>query len=206
MQHLPLFQVAHHRDELALLKRLLVDAQKDRLLGRPPRQAPIHRPLHDAVGLAPRQSQTPGRGGASGFLHPVDGQAFQEDREMAARLGPGNPHLFDAMFGARTTRHVGFQQRLELAGVQVPPASRLRVIARTDTPALRALQAGPRPSPQAHDHPAARQVQVDIRNDPGFGQPKDLRVQVPVAHGHSTPERKRILPGYRPSGIDPQEI
>ncbi len=71
------------------------------------------------------------------FLHPVDGQTFEEGGEAAAQLGPRDANLLDAVRRALATRHVGGQDGFELAGVEVAPASGLGVVARRRLTTLR---------------------------------------------------------------------
>jgi hypothetical protein len=53
------------------------------------------------------------------ILHPVDRQPLEEGNEAATRLPPRSTDLLDVMFGARTARHVGSENGLDLAHVQV---------------------------------------------------------------------------------------
>lgn len=131
VQHGPAVQIANDGHEFAALERLLIDPQHGGESLRPSCQTAIDRSLHDAVGLRPTQTQLPSGRGPAGLLHPVDRQSFEQRRETAAGLRPRHLHLLDPMLGARAARHVGCEDGLELAGVQMPPTARLRVVSRT---------------------------------------------------------------------------
>ena len=102
-------------------KCLLVYSQLRQWLRLPPFQAPLHRPFHDPVNLVPAQSQLLPHGLLTRCLQPVNHQPFHERREPAGGLSPPQLQNSHAMLGAFGPRWPGVQNRLILAGVQMPP-------------------------------------------------------------------------------------
>jgi hypothetical protein len=131
VQHSAIVEIANHRDEFASLKRLLIHAQHRRCHGVAARQTALDGALdgalHDAVSFTPGETELPSSGGTSGLLHPVDHHALEKSGEAAARLGPRNRDLFDAMLGAGAAWHVRSEDGFELAGVEMSPATGLGV-------------------------------------------------------------------------------
>ena len=195
VQHRAGVEVAHDGDELTPLKRLLIDAERDHRLGRPTSQTAIHRPLHDAVGLGPRQVELPGRRRPAGLGHPVDGQPFEQGREVTVRLGPRHANLPHAVLGTRRPRHVGLQDRLKLTGVEMSPPTWLSVIARAGLTAFGTRESRTVTPAQLHEHRTGRSVSSSTSaTTHGSGNPRISRIQVSIPHG--TPPR-RVPLGYQ---------
>jgi hypothetical protein len=119
---------------------------------------------------------------------------LEEGGEPTAGLGPGNANLLDAMLGTGTARHVRLEDRLELTGVQVPPASRLGVVARTNNAAFRAKQRGAFGSSKVDGDRLAWKIEFDMDNDPRLRKVENLGVEVAVTHGRSPGVKSRISP------------
>jgi predicted nucleic acid-binding protein len=99
----------------------------------------------------------PGRRRPAGLGHPVDRQPLEQGREPAVGLGPRDPDLTHPVVGARRPRHIGFEDRLKLTGVEMPPPPRLAVVARAGPAAVRAGQPRAVPPAQLDEHrPAGR--------------------------------------------------
>jgi hypothetical protein len=78
------------------------------------------------VRFVPREAKLARRRRPAHLLHPTDRPPLEQSVEAAAQYGPRRPHLLDPMLGALVARHIGFEDRAELAGIQVPPPTRVR--------------------------------------------------------------------------------
>ena len=94
------------------------------------------------------------------------------------------------------------QKRLELTRVQMPPDTRLGMIAAGQlTPADRARPPYAGAMLDADVHPPVNSVQLDSLDKPGLGQAENPRIQVRVLHG--CPPRRTLvgkLPTEKPEG------
>jgi hypothetical protein len=122
------------------LKRLLVHAERCDIDRRPPREPSTNRSLQDAVHRIPRQSQEPCDRIDARFLRPVDDETLEQSRISRIRLSPWHVHLPHAMLRTIDPRYIGYERRLELHGVEMPPRPLLRVVSRARRAAFRARQ------------------------------------------------------------------
>src|SRR5262249_53323258 len=125
--------------------------------------------------------------------------------EAATGLSPGDENLLDTVLGACTARHVGLEDGLELARIQVPPTSRLGIVARTRLAALGTFQGHSLASAEANDHGLALEVEIDIDDKPRLRKVEDLGIQITVAHNgppDGAPRRQDKTTG----GIHPQSF
>src|SRR5262249_55001065 len=89
MQDRAAVEVTDDRPELPALERRLIDAEDRHDDGRPPSQAPVAGPLHDAGGLAQRQTE-PARALACRPAAPIPSTASRSN--SAVNRPPGSAH------------------------------------------------------------------------------------------------------------------
>jgi hypothetical protein len=132
-QHPAAIQIIDHGEVVVPFgKRLLIDPEPLDGLSLTARQAALDGPLLNSMHLIPTQLELIGDGFLTGGPEPIDGQSFKQRREPAGGLGPRKLYGTSAMFRAVAPRGFRMQDRLVLAGVQMPPtALRLMVIERT---------------------------------------------------------------------------
>lgn len=103
--------------------------------------------------------------------------------DFAPRQAAPNRSPQDAVLGALAARDRRLEDRLELAGVQMPPAASLLVVTGAVSAALRANQRRRRPPRQANDHLSLVKPKLNRLHPPRLGDAKDLCVKLPVLHG-----------------------
>lgn len=132
------FLIGHYRDVIvALAIGGLVNTQSLRCQGLAARQTALHRSLHYAIDGVPAQSQALCHRADGRRFEPVDHQSFKQRREAAARLCPRHLNGDDAMLLTFHSGDVCHQHCLQLAGIQVPPATGPLVVARASLSTLR---------------------------------------------------------------------
>src|SRR5262249_3113155 len=157
-------------------------------------QTAIDGPLHNAIRFTPGEVELPRRCRSAAFLHPVNGEAFEQGAESTPGFRPGHAHLLDAMLRASAAWHVGFKDGLKLASIEVAPTSRLGVVARTERTAFGTFQGCAFGPPKADNNTLSREVKLDIEHDPGIGKIQNLCIELTVTH-KVAPERDRIPSG-----------
>ncbi len=161
-------QIRHHGEvAVPLGNGFLIHADvRDDLL-RAAAQPAGDRALLDAPRLVPRQAQQPGGALHRALPEELDGQPFEQGCELAAGLRPGDGDLLDSMARAGHPRDLGVNPRRELAGIHMPPAAALPIVARHPLLALGA-GVGSRPGIDGHDDLLLADVQFHVGNAPGF--------------------------------------
>jgi hypothetical protein len=114
---------------LALGKGLLIDAQMWDRAFLFSRLASRHGPFHDLPGLIPSCPQDfHGAGHRLRRQHNVNREPLEQSREATILLCPGNRNIPYAMLRALYTRSLRRQNRFELTGIQMAPATLLGVV------------------------------------------------------------------------------
>jgi hypothetical protein len=170
---------------VSLLGTLLIDSEiGDFFLGTT-QHAALHGTNHDGVDRAPGQSRkgTNALGGRTG-LQQLDDKARHQGGDTAVTLSPGNDQLFDAAVAVFELGSTGFDEGLELAGVQVVP---LPLSPAVDVGSLGGI-CGVSPhlpllENHLNHHPLLCQRQVHRFHRPRCLQSKKLLVQRGVFHG-----------------------
>ena len=112
----------------ALAERRLVDPDATRSLLLPARQPSPDGAVLDPGHLIPAERQLPRHRREARLLEPVDHQRLEECRKPALRIRPRHHDLHDTVFRAVHSRHPCREQRLVLAGVEMPPGPLLGMI------------------------------------------------------------------------------
>src|SRR5204863_8298455 len=100
-------------------------------------QAAAYCALHHAVDLVPAQTHPSCHRARVGFLQPVDDQRLHQRGETTVGISPGHLDLEHSMLAALDARHIGPDERLEHARIQVAPRAPAGVVSRTRSTALR---------------------------------------------------------------------
>lgn len=115
---------------MTLAEGLLVDADVGDRLRHLAGLPADHGTRHDPPPLIPRDPRNPTRPDhRAAMLDQINDQLLHQQREAAPRLRPGHRHLLHAVRGTVDARHPGVENRLVLAGIEMPPHPCLRVIA-----------------------------------------------------------------------------
>jgi hypothetical protein len=183
-QHPAAIQIIDHGEVVVPFgKRLLIDPEPLDGLSLTARQAALDGPLLNSMHLIPTQLELIGDGFLTGGPEPIDGQSFKQRREPAGGLGPRKLYGTSAMFRAVAPRGFRMQDRLVLAGVQMPPtALRLMVIERTR---LAALRTGPLHIGFMHQmnvNLPIGHLQLNAVHAPRGSNPQDLGIQFVILH------------------------
>ena len=118
--------------------RLLIHAQPLKGHYGASGESPVNRPLLDPVCLIPGNSQDVTRRRRRAFPQYINRQSLKPCRKPAPRFSPGNLNHLRPMRVALHPRHIGHQNRLVLATVQMPPFTLLPSVDVHSYPALRA--------------------------------------------------------------------
>src|SRR5690606_14288531 len=105
-------------------------------------------------------------------------------RELGARLAPRDADLFDTVLLAPYPRHLGYENRLQLAGVQVTPTAHHAVVAGARCPALGARQRAGEVG-KVDFHFAGAEVDDHIVDCPWSLDAEDATLQLGVTHPQS---------------------
>jgi len=100
--------------------------------------------------------------------------------EWLQQLQPRACRLLDAVLLTVHARHVSDEDRLELARIEVAPASRPRVVAGARLVALRAGERRMQLRRDGHAHLLTLDVELHVADLPGFHQAEDAGVEVAV--------------------------
>src|SRR5690606_29705391 len=134
-------RVEHDRDVLvALLEGRFVHRQVSRQGLLAPLEPTGDGSTPNRIDGTPTQTQATTYRFDRCFQQPIDDQRFHHRRELGARLAPRDADLFDTVLLAPYPRHLGYENRLQLAGVQVTPTAHHAVVAGARCPALGARQ------------------------------------------------------------------
>jgi hypothetical protein len=195
-------QRRHDRHVLmALLERGFVDADPSRDFEFASCQTTLHGALEDCVDFVPAHVEHLGHGFDRRDAQPVDHQRFEQRGEARVRLGPRHGDLLDPVGRTLDSRNVGFEDRAQLARVEVPPATSTRVVARCRLPTGRAKQARRRVDRDAHDDFPGLHVELDLAHDPRTLDAQNTRVQLFVVHAGRAYTHPTEAPPSRPSPI-----
>jgi len=114
----------------------------------------------------------------------VDRKALEQRRESSSRLGPRKLDLEHAMLRTLHPRRSRVQVRHELAAVQMPPCAFLAVIVHREfPPAHRTWPPNSVRMTCTHVNALALHVQLNPTDKPGSLEPKQVPVQLDIAHG-----------------------
>lgn len=165
-------------------KALLVHAQARHRRGLLARLPASDGALLDPVGLGPTDAQELARRRNRTLQHHINRQSLEVGRKAAVLLRPRHLHGDRSMLFTLHARHLGNQDRLELAAIQMPPTARLVIM---EMGPLSALRAGPHLAGALHRHlnRPAFALHHHSRDAPGMFQSENLLIQLCVLHPRS---------------------
>ena len=166
------------------LGTLLIDTKVGNLFLGAPQHASLHGADHDGIDRAPGQSceRAYGLGGGTG-LKQFDDKASHHGGDPAVALGPWHGQLFDSAVAVFELGDTCFDDRLELACIEVSPLALAPTVnvcslgrVRWVRPHLALLQN------HFDDHALVCQRKVNLLHRPRRLQPKKLLIQNGVLH------------------------
>ena len=203
LQDSPTFQVDEHSDvAMTLADRLFIDTQVGDHLRFTATKATLHRPLHDAPRLVPRDPQQ-----STGALHGLAGQnrrdatLFKRHRESAVGFCPGKRHPKDTVFRAVGSRHRRMDPRLSLLHVQVTPGTFTSVVLDQAWPPTGRTGQSTVLMGDKYMHLLMGDVHVDPTDVPGGTQLKKGGQGQFVSHGYEDARLASNPLGFRKSHV-----
>ena len=198
---------------MALAEGLLLDADISDRLRHLAGLAAGDGARHDAPPFIPGDARDATRpDDRTALLDQINDQPLHQQREATPRLRPGHRHLPHAVRRAVDARHPGVQERLELAGIEMPPHPLLRVVVTRQR--LRALRARPpggvamlRPQvdplfARVQRHAVDRPGRLDAEN--GFEELRVLHQQPPGRRWLRADGTSRLLGVARSPPVHPR--
>ncbi|MEI8318394.1 MAG: hypothetical protein WCH79_10660 [Planctomycetia bacterium] len=171
---------------------LFVDA--DVVDGRsfPTLEAASHRPIHDRLDGIPAEAKHGSRRfhGAAG-LQNFDGRSLEEPGESGVLTGPWRHDGLDTVLRASVLGNTGDQLRHEQLGVQVPPASLVRMIGEAACDAALWADHASTDVRQANLNAAVLDLEVNRLHPPGGIEAEQTGVmRLKGVHGRTLPNRQ----------------
>jgi len=145
-------------------------------------QATLNCALLNAIHLIPTDANEFGYRLDGRYVQPSNDHRFKKCGEAASRLGPRYHDLLHAMFWAMDAGNVAFDDGLELASIQVPPAALAVILPTAGATTGWASHRFTRRVPRDHHHLTLLQIQVNVLNLPGIRETKDVLVELAVVH------------------------
>lgn len=184
IQHSPSDQVIHQSQiAVPFPKRLLINTDLTHQFSFAALQATLHRPLQDAVDLVPTQFQKSGYRFLAGRLQPFHRQGLKQYREPTRWFRPRQPDYLHAVVPTFASWRLRMQNRLILAGVQVPALPfRLMVVQLAGRTAFRALPIDQVIVSEINVDFAGFQFQIHRVYEPGTLNPENAPIELVILH------------------------
>jgi hypothetical protein len=167
---------------MPFLERSLVDAQRVNRLNLTTAHTAFNCAATHRINLAPAQAKPFRNCRDARFLEPAYHKTFKERREPGALIRPVYTGSVYTMIRAGNSWHIGFNDRLQLTCIQVPPPAHSMVMSHTFTFTVGAFESSLRFMVNLDRDSTSLEVDRNISDVPRFDNTKNPFVQGFIIH------------------------